>query len=285
MVRIAPARAERPNDFADETTTRRCPFCTGSEADTPREVERIDDPEAMWLARVVPNRYPAVDGRDGAQEVVVESPRHVRRLLDLTEAELEAVVVCWARRLVHWRDHGAFDYTLVFKNEGLAAGASLQHAHSQIIALPSAPAQPAAMWEAIRRGESVQGGSVVAQTKKWEVVSPPAPRFGYECWWRPIGDAMSLLEVARGEGASELARQLRRIVVAVTTLSRCDAYNLIVQTPPASLAREVGDRWWIEVVPRSSGIAGLELATGLWMNPVAPEEAAQRLAEKLTELT
>ena len=128
-----------------------------------------------------------------------------------------------------------------------------------------------------------QGESVVAQTNAWEIVSPAAPRFAYECWWRPATGAMPLRDIAWGDGASELAQQLRRIVEAVASLSRCDAYNLIVQTPPASLARELDDRWWIEVVPRSSGIAGLELATGLWVNPVAPEEAARRLAEKLTE--
>lgn len=280
-VRIAPARALRPNDFGGEVATRRCPFCAGSEVDTPPEIDRLADATGAWLTRVIPNQYPGVDGADGVQEVIVESPRHVRRLLDLTDEELTAVVTCWARRLVSWRRDGRFDYTLLFKNEGPAAGASLQHVHSQLIALPSAPASPAAMWDAIRRGELPRGESVVVATSAWEVVSPAAPRFAYECWWRPRTVQMSLEALADGEGAGELARQLRRIVAAVTNLSRCDAYNLIVQVPPASLASEAGDRWWIEVVPRSSGIAGLELATGLWVNPVGPEEAARRLAEEL----
>lgn len=94
---------------------------------------------------------------------------------------------------------------------------------------------------------------------------------------------MPLEALAEGSGAGELALQLRRIVAAVTALGGCDAYNLIVQVPPVSHASDAGDRWWIEVVPRSAGIAGLELATGLWVNPVGPEEAARRLAEKLTE--
>jgi UDPglucose--hexose-1-phosphate uridylyltransferase len=280
-VRIAPARAERPSDFGSEAGTRRCPFCAGAEADTPAEVDRVDDAAGQWLTRVVPNQYPAVDGADGVQEVVIESPRHVRRLVDLTDDELAAAVACWARRLLYWRRGGRFDYALLFKNEGPAAGASLQHVHSQLIALPTAPASAAAMWDAVRRGDLPQGESAIVETATWELVSPAAPRFAYECWWRPKAGEMSLESLADGVGAGELAQNLRRIVAAVTTLGRCDAYNLIVQVPPASLACEVGDRWWIEVVPRSAGIAGLELATGLWVNPVGPEEAAQRLVEEL----
>lgn len=282
-VRIAPARALRPNDYASAGAIKkhRCPFCAGAEEDTPPEVDRISDATGAWLTRVLPNQYPAVDGSDGVQEVIVESPRHVQRLADLTEEELTTVVTCWARRLVHWRRDGRFDYLLLFKNEGPAAGASMQHVHSQLMALPTAPAQAAAMWEAVCRGDLPQGEIVIVESATWELLSPAAPRFAYECWWRPTTTELSLEALADGVGASELAQNLRRIVAAVTTLGRCDAYNLIVQVPPASLASDVGDRWWIEVVPRSAGIAGLELATGLWVNPVGPEEAAQRLAEEL----
>jgi UDPglucose--hexose-1-phosphate uridylyltransferase len=184
---------------------------------------------------------------------------------------------------MHWRCEGRFDYTLLFKNEGPAAGASLQHVHSQLIALPTAPASAAVMWEAVLRGEAPQGESPIVETATWQLVSPAAPRFAYECWWRPKAGELSLEALADGVGAGQLAQSLRRIVAAATNLSRCDAYNLIVQVPPASLASEAGDRWWIEVVPRSAGIAGLELATGLWINPVSPEEAARRLADKLAE--
>lgn len=280
-VRIAPARAERPSDFAGESVLRRCPFCAGAEADTPTEVDRMDDAAGRWLTRVVPNQYPAADGPDGVQEVIIESPRHVRRLVDLTDDELAATVTCWARRLLHWRRGGRFDYALLFKNEGPAAGASLQHVHSQLIALPTAPASTAAMWEAVLRSDASQDESPIVETTTWKLVSPVAPRFAYECWWRPKAGEMTLEALTGGVGASGLAQSLRRIVAAVTNRSRCDAYNLIVQAPPASLAREVGSRWWIEVVPRSAGIAGLELATGLWVNPVGPEEAARRLADEL----
>ncbi len=281
-VRIAPARALRPNDFGGPAEKkRRCPFCGGSEADTPPEVDRIADSAGAWSARAIPNQYPTVDGADGVQEVIIESPRHVSRLGELTDEELTAAVTCWARRLVHRRHEGRFDYLLLFKNEGPAAGASMQHVHSQLMALPTAPAQAAAMWDAVRRGDLPQDESCVVRTAAWELMSPTAPRFAYECWLRPRGGQMPLEALAEGEGAGELARQLRRIVAAVINLGGCDAYNLIVQVPPVSHASDVGDRWWIEVVPRSAGIAGLELATGLWVNPVGPEEAARRLAEEL----
>ncbi|TWT96831.1 galactose-1-phosphate uridylyltransferase [Botrimarina colliarenosi] len=276
-VRIAPRRAERPSDFGADHAERRCPFCAGAEIDTPPEVDRVADAAGGWLARVVPNHYPAVEGADGVQEVVVESPRHVRRFVELTAAEAAAAVTAWARRLIYWRGEGRFDYSLVFKNEGRAAGASLAHAHSQVIALPQTPAACVNLW----RGGIVSEESIAWEDAAWRVVSPPAPRFAYECWLRPTRQAPTLSQLASGDGAQRLAQLLQCVVEAATHSARCDAYNLIVQTPPASLATGREADWWIEVVPRSSGIAGLELATGLWTSPVAPEEAARVLAKSI----
>lgn len=231
--------------------------------------------------RVVPNQYPAVDGDDGAQEVVVELPRHTTRFIDLTPAEATAAVTAWACRLVHWRCDGRFDYGVVFKNEGPAAGASLAHTHSQVAALPTAPPRVAAMWQAILRGETSPNEIAIATSAAWRVVAPAAPRFAFETWLRPTGDAPSVAELAAGQGAAELAAELRRVVTAVAKASGCEAFNLVFQSPPASLSRELDRRWWLEVVPRPTSIAGLELATGLWINAVPPEEAAERLANQL----
>lgn len=281
-VRIAPARANRPNDFASDGARRKCPFCAGSESVTPPEVERIDDERGHWLMRAVPNQFPAVDDEAGAQEVIIESPRHVQRYVDLEPAEATAAVTAWARRLRHWLAEGRFDYALVFKNEGSAAGASLQHVHSQLLALPKAPERAASLWRRRSAGASSDGEHPVAELSGWRVVVPDASRFAFETWLRPMSDGPSIHELADGQGAAELAALLRKVIASVTELSGQDSYNVIVQVPPASFAAEHGSDWWIEVVPRTSAIAGLELATGLWVSAVPPEDAARLLTTKLS---
>ncbi len=283
-VRIAPARATRPNDFQEGRAARRCPFCGGAEADTPEESDRVADDTGNWLTRVVPNRFPAVEGDAGLQEVIVESPRHVRRFADLTPPEATAAVTAWARRITHWRADGRFDHTLVFKNEGPTAGASLQHIHSQVMVLPEPPERVAAMWRAYAAGKRPIDHAIEADDL-WQTAAPDAFRFAYETVLRPTDNGPSLAQIAEGIGADRLAATLTRLVTAVTRAAKQDDYNLIVQAAPASLAAELGDPWWIEVVPRSSVIAGLELATDLWVSAVPPEEAARQLADELALLT
>lgn len=281
-VRIAPARATRPNDFQQGKAARRCPFCGGSEPDTPEASDRIDNEHGDWLTRVVPNAFPAVEGDEGIQEVIVESPRHVRRFAELTPAEATAAVTAWARRLVHWRHDGRFDYTLVFKNEGPSAGASLQHIHSQVFVLPKPPERVSAMWESFRQGLRPTEHPIWSDDL-WQAATPDAFRFAYETVLRPTADGPSIAQLAQGGGAERLAAVLGRLVTAITRVAQQDDYNLIFQAAPASLAEELGDPWWIEMVPRSSVIAGLELATGLWVSAVPPEVAAKQISEGLSQ--
>jgi UDPglucose--hexose-1-phosphate uridylyltransferase len=176
---IAENRALRPNEFAELTSTGRlisgsvspseagrrvCPFCPGQEHLTPPAVHEVIDATGKWQIRVVPNKYPAVTLPDdlsnansnepkhstsltastsatavGAQEVIIETARHVDRMSALSMSELRDVLQTYAARLNHWREDRRFGYGLVFKNQGPLAGASLAHLHSQFIALPTVP--------------------------------------------------------------------------------------------------------------------------------------------------
>ena len=269
-VRVAPGRDERPSDFHQDAAPKRCPFCAGSEADTPRESDRLEGADGRWLARSVANLYPAVEDDDGAHEVVIESPRHVTRFIDLTTEEAAAAVTMWSRRIAHWRRDPRFSYQLVFKNEGRAAGASLEHVHSQVVAMVDAPRAVADR----PPQRSMDETRLVAEESGLVAYCPPAPRFALETWLEPTGDASDAASLA-GEDAERVARLLQKLLRKIESLGAM-AINLLVHAG-------VSQPWRIEIAPRTAVIAGFELATGLWINPVSPEIAAARLREPMRE--
>lgn len=162
---IATERAQRPSEFPHVPPATRpdgvCPFCPGHEDKTPREVYASGRPNGApantpgWKVRVVPNRFPALkiegdlDRRAegiydrmngiGAHEVVIETADHARTLEAQSPAEIAEVLLAFKARILDLRNDQRFRYILLFKNHGASAGASLEHAHSQLIALPIVP--------------------------------------------------------------------------------------------------------------------------------------------------
>src|SRR5256885_2654725 len=161
---ISTDRRKRPNDFRFEKTTTlgraQCPFCPGHEDMTPPEVlaYRQDGSPGNapgWQLRVVPNKFPALQvegGLDreaegmfdrmngiGAHEVIIETPDHGKTLASMSEPEIERVLWAFRERVLDLKQDRRFRYILIFKNHGAAAGATLEHTHSQLIALPVVP--------------------------------------------------------------------------------------------------------------------------------------------------
>jgi len=171
MVIVAEERATRPYQFDIEDDLQDgepyrsyCPFCEGNESLTPGEISAFRDntpDSAGWTVRTVPNLYPAVVcGNEkssvvptftqhgslqastsgvGVHEVIVDTPRHLLSVTDMTETEVEAMLRMYAVRLQALRSEQRFASAIIFKNVGQAAGASLPHSHSQLIALPFVP--------------------------------------------------------------------------------------------------------------------------------------------------
>ncbi|GIX00419.1 MAG: galactose-1-phosphate uridylyltransferase [Pirellulaceae bacterium] len=171
---MAPNRTRRPNDFRCPPPTasdsQSCPFCAGHEAETPPALSVYgagDDADTPWLVRVVPNKFPAVNGKSyvwpasdsaipksspcsidlyhrrelaGGHEVIVESPHHFSSLSQLSDQETALVFTAYRDRLRYWLQDRLISYAVVFKNSGLDAGASLAHIHSQLIATDTVPA-------------------------------------------------------------------------------------------------------------------------------------------------
>src|SRR6202158_632100 len=161
---ISTERGKRPNDFLRESVVakdaKNCPFCAGNEAKTPPEVlvygrNGGGANTTGWSIRVVPNKFPALGiegGLDregeglfdrmngvGAHEVIIESPDHQKTLAALNEKGVEEVLWAYRDRMLDLKNDRRFRYILLFKNHGEPDGATVEHTHSQLIALPIVP--------------------------------------------------------------------------------------------------------------------------------------------------
>jgi UDPglucose--hexose-1-phosphate uridylyltransferase len=269
LVVIAPARARRPGAArgtlepatAEELET--CPFCQGREGRTPPETLALgrdhgESDSPGWLVRVVPNLYPAFE----RQEVVVHSPEHVRSLAELDDAQLALVADAWQARAAANRDVG---YLHALVNEGRGAGASLAHSHSQLVWLRETPPavideQAAAVPELLARDELR-----VAERNGVVAVAHPAGRGPYELLiapGEPPGDPFA---------GDALAAALRLLADAVRRLRAVEG------AVPWNAWLHAGDWWHLELLPRLSVLAGIELGAGVYVNALPPEQAAATL--------
>jgi UDPglucose--hexose-1-phosphate uridylyltransferase len=186
-----------------------------------------------------------------------------------------------------------FRYIIIFKNHGAAAGASLEHPHSQLIALPIVPrevrdevdgaklhytAKERCVFCDIVRQESHDSRRLIAENADMIAVAPYAPRFPFETWILPKRHQALYEDAARHEYAS-LARLLGDVLRRMNRALRFPPYNLLIHSAP--LAEPAADfyHWHVEIIPTLTKVAGFEWATGFYLNPTAPEEAAQVLRD------
>ncbi|MBN2025014.1 MAG: galactose-1-phosphate uridylyltransferase [Pirellulales bacterium] len=314
---VAEGRAERPHEFETAAPRRRpapCPFCGGNEHCTPPEILAYREPGTQpdgpgWRVRVVPNMFPALEvqghpdrraeglydamGGVGAHEVIIESPRHVVSTSDLSESEVREVLRAYRDRLVDRGKDPRLAYGLIFKNVGPAAGASIEHGHSQLIATPIVPesvrAEMAGSLEFahsrgrcvfcdVIRQELVDGRRIVLDAPGFVAFCPFASRFAFETWILPKGHG-SHFECVQDGAVGELSGVLRRVIGKIETALDRPAYNYLVHTAPFDTPELGHYHWHIEVMPSLTRAAGFEWGTGFYINPVRPEDAADVLRE------
>jgi UDPglucose--hexose-1-phosphate uridylyltransferase len=315
---ISTERRKRPTDFRLESVTvahdDSCPFCEGHEHMTPSELlahrRHGGGPNSPgWDLRVVPNQYPVlrVEGTldrqgeglfdkmngIGAHEVIIETPRHEETLASMGDAAVEQVLWAFRERVQDLKQDRRFRYIIIFKNHGAAAGASLEHPHSQLIALPIVPrevrdevdgaklhytAKERCVFCDIVRQESHDSRRLIAENADMIAVAPYAPRFPFETWILPKRHQALYEDAARHEYAS-LARLLGDVLRRMNRALRFPPYNLLIHSAP--LAEPAADfyHWHVEIIPTLTKVAGFEWATGFYLNPTAPEEAAQVLRD------
>jgi UDPglucose--hexose-1-phosphate uridylyltransferase len=276
----APARAGRPGakrGRLDEETPDeldRCPFCEGREDRTPPEAFAVGptgrEPDTPgWRVRVVPNLYPAFD----RQEVVIHSPRHVRSLAELGEGEVAPIAVAWEQRVDSAREQG-FPYVQILLNEGRDAGASLPHSHSQLVWLRERPPEPAAEQASLNESDcalcallAAHEHLMIESRNGMRLLAHPAGRSPYELLIAPSDH--------RADGGADMYQAALRLLR--DGLRRLRA----VEGPvPINAWAHAGGHWHVEVLPRLTVLAGLELGAGLYVNPVPPEAAAAALRER-----
>ncbi|MEE4164460.1 MAG: galactose-1-phosphate uridylyltransferase [Desulfocapsaceae bacterium] len=317
---ISKERQKRPTDFFVEETKVLggfCPLCAGNESSTPPEVlayrsnseAPANDPS--WTVRVVPNKYPALiiegdldkqgDGLYdrmngiGAHEVIIESPGHEDLLWKLPVEHVSLVFRAFRERLLDLEKDSRFRYVMIFKNYGKAAGASLEHSHSQLIALPVLPRmivselsgaqsyyryKDRCIFCDIIRQEIQQEVRIVCQNDQFITIAPFAPRTPFEMWILPKEhasdfcsiDARKLLSLAH-----LVSESLRRLDHCIPNVP----YNFVLHTQPLRSGEIESFHWHFEIVPKLTSIAGFEWGSGFYINPLPPEEAAQYLRESL----
>ncbi len=323
---IATHRKRRPTDFAKQAAatqtadTNACPFCPGNERMTPPAVlVYLKDGDSIvaerdtnglrhtgWLIRCVPNLYSAFSPPEGGEsfdscraaghhEVLVESPSHIEHPAASTVSQLAHVVNGYIDRLKTLSAKPYVRYVSVFRNHGLDAGASLSHAHSQIIATPTVPATLSSELEASRgfyeeNGECVfcdilkreKGGprfvwenQDFAAFTSWAGVNP------FEFWIMPKKHQGTLLDL-EPRMVEGLAKALKTCLGALCTLLNDPPYNFGFHIAPDEQAADFY-HWHLEVYPKLSIWAGFEKSTGMYINTVPPEDAAQSLKDAIKE--
>ena len=314
---MASERAARPTDFPVE---RRqpvggfCPFCEGNEDRTPSEIAAVRQNDTLpdkpgWLARVVPNRFPALrsgevlveSGDDlyrlmtglGVHEVIIENPGHIVSLCEMGTSGMREVFLLYRRRMSALKKDRRLLCAVLFKNVGAAAGASLEHSHSQLIAMPVVPRSVRAEIEGARRflethgrcifcsmieKELAVGERLVAESEHFLALAPFASRFPFETWILPKVH-LSHFEEQPADTFGDLAQLLHNLLLRLDAALDSPAFNYIIHTAPFNHEEKEPYHWHIEVIPRVTRIAGFEWGTGFYINPILPESATAFLRE------
>jgi UDPglucose--hexose-1-phosphate uridylyltransferase len=315
---VAGERGDRPGAFLaveerPPIDPDRDPFLEGHEDQTPPEVFAVRDDGSSpdgpgWRVRVVPNLYPALAGdasqvpdplaagrgepelfaarpAGGAHEVIVNSPRPVSSLLDLEPAEVAEAMAVWRARMAH---HGDAACVHVIVNEGQDAGASLPHTHAQLYALPFVPAAVARERERFTAySDRTQGRNLLEDLVQQEVrrrervvavddevvaICPFASRVPFQLQLVPRRPA-ARFEDDGPTGAAMLREVFARLAAI---LGAAPPLNMWVRTAPRGSERFC---WRIDLLPRLAHLAGLEVGTGVHLNVLTPERAAEQLRQ------
>jgi UDPglucose--hexose-1-phosphate uridylyltransferase len=326
---IATERARRPTDFVKQkketTQTDTCPMCPGNEHMTPPavlvylksngEIRKEKDTNGFrhknWFIRCVPNLFPAfappktqadetgilksnVFGLAvGHHEVLIESPDHNGHPANAEVPQLVHVVNAYVDRLRELAAKPYVKYVSIFRNHGVEAGASLSHAHSQLIAMPYVPTtvddeittslnfwnqhEKCVFCDLIEKESKSQ--RMVADNQYFSVLAPYASINPMEFWVIPKKHAANPLNLAQAE-IKAFAETLKTTLKALKDLVNDPPYNYGIHL---SINAESQDcyHWHLEVYPKLAVWAGFEKSTGTYINTIPPETAAAELKKAI----
>lgn len=322
---ISSERGQRPMDLGGPPASgsfesaATCPFCAGREGQTPPDILRFNGHDGRWLVRVVANRYPAlrIEGTAdraavgqydrmngiGAHEVIIETPEHDKGFADLSAEHMALVLKAYRERILDLKKDKRFRYVIIFKNSGRKAGASLHHAHTQVMATPITPRTVSMELNSARNHFALKERCIFCDmiTQELETAErivrldddfmthcPYASRFPFEMHIHPRRHMYAYSSMDDGmllRLAFHFKDVLRRMNAALDNPS----YNFLIHTAPAVEGRDQRANYWstleqdwhwhIEILPRITNVAGFEWGTGFYINPTPPEDAARFLRE------
>ena len=314
---ISSERGKRPSDFSMGVTKPKggfCPFDPGNEDKTPPEILAFR-PEGSprngpgWSLRVVPNKFPALRVEDdlnregvglydkmsgiGAHEVIIETPSHEETLATISLKSFEDVLWAYRDRMLDLRRDMRLRYAMIFKNHGEAAGATLEHSHSQLIALPIVPHlvveemmgakhyfdyKERCIFCDIVRQEIQDGERVVLENSEFIVITPFASFAPFETWILPKRHN-SFFEQNQVNEIQSLAQIFSQTLKRMQRALNFPPYNFTLHTTPFNEANLSYYHWHFEIIPKLTKFAGFEWGSGFFINPTPPEEAAKFLRE------
>ncbi len=313
---IATERAKRPQDFVKSAPSvslpafqANCPFCPGNESMTPPETlaYRSGGPAngPGWWVRVTPNKFPALipegslsrqatDGffrkMDGVgrHEVIIETPRHDLSIPTMEDKQVEEILLTYRERYLALREDPRFKLIIIFKNHGPRAGTSLEHPHSQLVAMPIVPLTIRYRFEKAAGHFDDEGTCVycdilkeglrarsrlILESDRFATFHPFASRAPFETWIIPKRHQASFSALSMEE-AKEFAWVLKRTLLQLYQGLNNPDYNYIIHSAPIKDEQEEYFHWHLQILPRLVTPAGFELGTGMFINTALPEETA-----------
>jgi UDPglucose--hexose-1-phosphate uridylyltransferase len=308
---IAPNRLHRPTQFDTPTeiyTIDECPFEIGNEDATPTEIYRVSDKNGEWITRVVPNLYNALDinkengskregfftskSAFGAHEVIIENPSHDKRVDKYTIEQWSAYLKTINQRVNDLSKDERLKHIQVFKNHGSRAGATLKHPHSQIIATGFVPNEVKSEYKRCKDyhnihqrtllldivGEELRVGKrVIFENNSFVAFAPYASLYPFEVIISPK-EHISRIDGLNHQQLHEEAQILKKVYIKLFEVLGDFHFNMIFKT---QIQNSEYYTFYINIIPRIYMLAGYELSTGMRINPVKPEMAAQKLKEVL----
>jgi UDPglucose--hexose-1-phosphate uridylyltransferase len=313
---FATERAKRPRDFVKAKKEgsplpeykENCPFCPGNEKLSPAEVFRLGD-ERRWQVRSVPNLYGALSAKErperkingmyismggfGSHEVIIENPRHNTCIALMQDSEVEDVIASYKSRYLSLQDAPGIESIVIFKNHGPAAGTSMEHPHSQLIATPIVPPNIRNRLEIAADYFDNTGRCLYCQTLEEELKAKSrlvletenfvsflayAGLLPFLTWVVPRRHVSAFSEINDDE-VRDLARHLRALLAKFYHGLDNPDFNYTIRSSPAKEKQTEYSHWHLNVIPRLSQPAGFELGSGMFINTSLPEEGAEFLRQ------
>lgn len=272
---ISSQRNDRPDDFSEDDKPKGCPFCYGNEHLTPSEVYRVGgeggENKTGWIVRVIPNKYPITD----IHEVIIHSPNCDTELEELPTEHVEQILRAYRQR---YQTHAADGQVMIFCNSGEHAGASLKHPHAQLVVIPRQINLDAL--------EKEPFNNMISENEHFSIYCPDFSQWPYEVWITPKTEGKTYGETT-DEELHALAPALKNILSALSTIF--DSLKPHDHSAVHSKAKDFAynyylyhkENWYLRIIPRLVHRAGFELGTGLSVNIVDPDNAAQEIKKLL----